>query len=228
MAVKTAITSGLTLSARRNAGAIGDPPEQVGQWWQGGDSTGLPAWTFDTQANDLLIVWSVSYDSGRYATAATSTGLTFTAGDPNSSTYTRAFWAWIPDTTKRAVSLTWSAGGSWQSAFGAVFRGVNTTTPFDVTGASGNLSTASPHTVPNLTTATPFSLAFVLCATPGTTANSVQTSGWTEGGYQTTSTHNTAAVTARKVVDAAGGGAVSFSNNLSSPAGYTNYILRPA
>lgn len=203
------------------------PPFIVGSWANGGDSADLPTWSYDSQADDLLIVWGASYDAGRLPTAAAATGLTFAAVPTNTSSYTRAYWAWIPDSTKRSVDLTWSAGGSWQAAHGTIFRGVNRTNPFDGLGASGDLSSASPRVVPGITTTYPLSLATVTCLCINDATNVLTESGWTEQFGFSSDYINLSLNTASKTMTSAGAtGTVGFTNVGSTNGAYTHFALR--
>jgi hypothetical protein len=221
MSVKAAGGSGLVMSTRRNAG-VGSSPILVGEF--SSSSTNLGAWSHTSQADDLLIVWSASYDSGYYATSVTSAGLTFNACNPNSTGYMRAFYAWLPDATQRSVSYTWTNTGSWLMTFGAIFRGVDTTTPFDVVGSeSGTFSTIN-----GVTTVTPFSLAYGSACHGGLTDNTISTSGWTEGGAFSDAGHNMSFMTARKVIGTAGAtGDISLTNTGGNTGANRLFILRP-
>jgi Domain of unknown function (DUF4082) len=202
-------------------------PIIVGSWANPTGSADLPAWSFDSQADDLLIVWGSSYDAGRLPTTITASGLTFTAVPTNTGSYTRAYWAWLPDSTKRALDFTWSEGGSWQAAYGTIFRGVHRASPFDGLGASGDLGSTNPRTVPGITTTYLQSLSFVSTIYLGSSTNALTQAGWTSGFEFNSGGANLALVTASKTMTEAGAtGTVSFTNPSTRIGGYTHFALR--
>lgn len=89
----------------------------------------------------LLFVSMGSTDTfGFAATPATPTGYTFIAGTTQSFTKMRAFYKFMGPTPDTSVSITNSSSND-ASAIALVFRGVNTTTPVDVTSVVVNGST---------------------------------------------------------------------------------------
>lgn len=105
-------------------------------------------------ANDMVFIYSNTYDSNRGVSTVTSTGMTFTKLTTNTDSYLRCWWGVIPDSDARSFSLTWQSGGNGNTVGAYVFRNVNTSTPLDsgvisATGTgyitTGSATTSKPH-----------------------------------------------------------------------------------